>query len=77
MIKRTLEPLTIHTPESQNIVSGKNIEQCFSLSSAYHLVQSKETLECDLVCRQDPVTLLSRLPRSTHHTIGISQSLCE
>lgn len=77
MIKRTLEPLAIDIPESQDIVSGENIEQCFSLSSAYHLVQRKEALEHDLVCRQDSVTPCSRAPLNAHHTVGISQPLCE
>lgn len=51
MMKRTLELLAVDVPESQNIVSGENIEQRFSLPSAYHLVQRKKALEHDLVCR--------------------------
>lgn len=51
MMERTLELLAVDIPESQNIVSGENIEQRFRLSSAYHLVQRKKALEHDLVCR--------------------------
>lgn len=51
MMERTLKLLAVDIPESQNIVSGENLEQRFRLSSAHHLVQRKEALEHDLVYR--------------------------